>query len=219
MAKIKGIFIYSDYPSSALSIEGIIGYLRNYGFSAEDRRNIFEFLGPTREEAGGLSGKIAGTKVLDISVPLDEIHEPIHGEIDKELKRLTGRGISPGVLYDGLWLQRIFYRIMSKKIPEFKSGFIHVIFTSRLFGTFETKRYHARVMLSGLPSLISTSEIVEAPAKPKEYYWLKAGFIRGGKDIQELDLIYKGKFIEYDDSRITGALGPYVLQSIFYELT
>jgi hypothetical protein len=168
------------------------------------------------------------------------------------------------LLYDGLWLQRIFHKIMAEKVPnEFGSGspksfvrpsahdevpldprssrgyprsrgFIHVIFTSRLFGTFETsgslnilpldhyprsQRYHARVILTGLPSLISTSGIVEAPARPKEYYWLKAGFIQGGKDVKELDLIYKGRFIEYDDPRITSVLGPYVLQAIFYELT
>ncbi|MER3445319.1 MAG: hypothetical protein C4291_00120 [Candidatus Dadabacteria bacterium] len=202
-----------------MSIEKIIDYLRGCGLFAQYRGNIFEFLGPNLEEAIELSGRIAGARILDISAPIDEIREPIHGEIDVELKRLRGNESLLGVLYDGLWLQRIFYKIMSERIPEFKSGYIHIIFTSRLFGTYETGRYHARVILTGLPSLISTSGIVEAPAKPKDYYWLKAGFIRAGKDIQELDLLYRGRFIEYDDSRITKALSPYVLQSVFYEIT
>jgi putative metallopeptidase DUF6775 len=262
MTKIKGIFIYSDYPSKALSIERIIDYLRDYGLFAQYRGNIFEFLDLTAEEAIELSRRVAEGRVSDISAPIDGIREPIYEEIDVELSSLRNGRSSLGVLYDGLWLQRIFHKIMSEKIPEFTSGSIHVIFTSGLFGTFEasdyskslpfdnyhvseekedtdvsamksrrptltyssdmypgSQRYHARVILMGLPSLISTSGIVEAPARPKDYYWLKAGFIRTGKDISDLDLIYKGKFIEYDDSRITEALSPYLLQSVFYELT
>ena len=240
MAKIEGIFIYSDYPSKSLSIPEIINYISCYGVSAEYRGDLFEFLALSKEEALELARRIAGTRVLDITSSLDEISEPIYGEIDLELRMLTGKGSSLGVLYDGLWLQRIFYKIMSEKVPdEFKSGFIHVILTNRLFVTFETggslttlsldprpdrgyprsQRYHTRVVLTGLPSLISTSGIVEAPARPKEYYWLKAGFIQGGKDVRELDLIYKGRFIEYDDPRITRVLRPYILQAIFYELT
>ncbi len=220
MPGIKGIFIYSDYPSKALSIGKVIDFIRSYGLFAQYRGNIFEFLSPTAEEAVELSRRIAGTRVMDISVPIDEIREPIYREIDAELRRLRDDGGHLGVFYDGLWIQRIFYKYMSWKTPEeFKGRYIHVIFTNRLFGTYDAGRYHARVIITGPPSLISTSGIVEAPARPKDYYWLKAGFIRAGKDIGELDLLYRGRFIEYDDSRITEALSPYVLQSVFYEIT
>jgi len=240
MAKIKGIFIYSDHPSKSLSIPEIINYLKYYGFSAQYRGDLFEFLALPKEEALELARRIAGTRVLDITSPLDGIHEPTYGEVEEELAELKGKGSSHGTLYDGLWLQRIFYKIMaSKNLSEFNGSFIQIIFTSRLFVTFETggsrttlpldprpergyrrsQRYHARVVLTGLPSLISTSGIVEAPARPKEYYWLKASFIQAGKDLSELDLIYKGRFIEYEDPRISSVLAPYVLQAIFYELT
>ena len=220
MAKIKGIFIYSDHPSKSLSIPEIINYLRHYGFSAQYRGDVFESLALTKEETVELARRIAGTRVLDITSQLDEIHEPTYGEVGEGLAELKGKGSSLGVLYDGLWLQRIFYKTMASKNPsEFNGSFIQIILTSRLFVTFETNRYHARVLLTGLPSLISTSGIVEAPARPKEYYWLKASFIKGEKDLSELDLIYKGRFIEYDDSRITSVLGSYVLQAIFYEFT
>ena len=273
MAKIKGIFIYSDHPSKSLSIPEIINYLKFYGFSVQYRGDLFEFLALPKEEALELARRIAVTRVLDIESPIDEIREPIYGEIDVELRRLKGEGsyLEVGaigfaempdhhlhygyadsalpttrtihelpLLYDGLWLQRIFYKIMASKNPsDFNGSFIQIIFTSRLFVTFETggslttlpldpqpdrgyprsQRYHARVVLTGLPSLISTSGIVEAPARPKEYYWLKASFIHAGKDLSELDLIYKGRFIEYEDPRISSVLAPYVLQAIFYELT
>lgn len=220
MPQIKEIFIYSDFPSRSLSIQKIIDYLKDYGLNAHDRGNFLEFLDPTKEETLELASRIGGMRVLDISEPIDEIRAPFFGEINVELERLRGKASSIGVLYDGLWLQRVLYKIMAEKFPnDFRSGFIHIIFTSRLFVTFEKRRYHARVVLTGLPSLISTSGIVEAPAKPKEYYWVKAGFIRSGKDIRELDIMYKGKFIEYDDERITEILRAYALQAIFYELT
>src|SRR4030065_2512997 len=139
MAKIEGIFIYSDYPSKSLSIPKIINCLKEYGFSAQYRGDLFEFLPESKDEAFDLARIIAGTRILDITSPLDEIHEPTYEEIDLEISRLTGKGISLGVLYDGLWLQRMFYKNMAEKVPhEFRSGFIHLIFTSRLFGTYET---------------------------------------------------------------------------------
>src|SRR5574341_262441 len=240
MAKIKGIFIYSDHPSKSLSFPEIIKYLSYHGFSAKYRGDLFEFLALHKEEVLELTGRIAGTRVLDIETSLDEIHEPTYGEVEEELAELKGKGSSHGTLYDALWLQRIFYKIMNKKNPsEFNGSFIQIIFTSRLLVTFETggslttlpldprpdrgyprsQRYHARVVLTGVPSLISTSGIVEAPARTNEYYWLKASFIQAGKDLSELDLIYKGRFIEYDDPRISSVLASYVLQAIFYELT
>jgi hypothetical protein len=220
MSQIKRIFVYSDFPSRSLSIQEIIDYLKDYGLTAHDRGNLFKFLDPTTEEALELTNRIGGMRVLDISEPIDEIRAPFFGEINLELERLRGKASSIGVLYDGLWLQRVLYKIMAEKFPnDFRSGSIHIIFTSRLFVTFETRRYHARVVLTGLPSLISTSGIVEAPAKSKEYHWVKAGFIRSGRDIRELDIMYKGKFIEYDDRRITAILRAYALQAVFYELT
>lgn len=228
MVKIKGVFIYSDHPSKALSIKNVIGYLTGCGLPVIDRGNFFESLDLNEDELLKLARKVAGIIVPDMSNPLDEIQEPSYGEIDAELKRIKGSKSYLGVgavhelppLYDGLWLQRVLYGIMSQKIQnEFGSGFIHIIFTSRLFGTFETKRYHARVVLTGIPSLISTSGVVEAPARPKEYYWLKAGLIQSGKDIRELDLMYKGKLVEYDDPRLSQVLRSYALQPIFYEIT
>jgi hypothetical protein len=239
MAKIEGIFLYSDHPSKSLSIPDIVDYMKSRGVPVQYRGNLFEFLALPTNEAYALATRIAGATVLDITSPLDEIREPINGEIDLELKSIKGEEnyVKTGIirenagssqefrhsqlsLYDGLWLQRVFYNIMASKTPfEFNGSFIHVIFTSRLFVTFETKRYHARVVLTGLPSLISTSGIVEAPARPKEYYWLKAGFTQAGRDVDELEQIYKGKFIEYDDPRLTSVLAPYVLQEVFYEMT
>jgi hypothetical protein len=58
---------------------------------------------------------------------------------------------------------------------ELELSHAHVVFTNRLFGTRDESdgRYHMSVSVYGFPSLISTTGIVEAPAKPKEFYELK----------------------------------------------
>jgi hypothetical protein len=71
----------------------------------------------------------------------------------------------------------------------------------------------------GIPSLVSTSGLVEAPAKPREYYYVRGRMVQSGMDISELDNIYKGRFVDYDDPKITSILTSYALQVIFYELT
>lgn len=220
MSLIKQVFIYSDNPSEALSINALVDYLRGLGFDATNRGDLLSFLDLSDEDENEYIKSIIGTRVLDISSPLERPYEPADKGVDTELKKLLKDLKSPEVMFDGFWLQRILYRVMFKRIPgELKSGLVHIIFTGKLFGTFETKRYHARVVLLGIPSIISTSGVVEAPARPREYYWLKAGFIQSGRGIEELDEVFKGRFIEYDDPRITEVLKSYTLQVIFYEAT
>ncbi|HEY7534988.1 MAG TPA: hypothetical protein VH878_03480, partial [Thermodesulfobacteriota bacterium] len=81
MAKIEGIILYSDHPSKSLSIPDIVDYLKSRGFPVKYRGNLFEFLALPTNEAYALATRIAGATVLDITSPLDEIREPINGEI------------------------------------------------------------------------------------------------------------------------------------------
>ena len=105
---------------------------------------------------------------------------------------------------------------------ELDMGHAHVVFTNRLFGTWDEgdRRYHARVSIYGFPSLISTTGIVEAPAKPKEYYALKQGYAALGVPVplEELREKFRGEFIDYDDERLTEVMKGYVMQALFYHL-
>ena len=72
----------------------------------------------------------------------------------------------------------------------------------------------------GIPSLISTTGIVEAPAKPKEFYLLKQQYgLLGGENstIQKLKEKFKGRFIDYEDERLTEIMKGYVMQAIFFQ--
>jgi hypothetical protein len=98
---------------------------------------------------------------------------------------------------------------------------LHIILTNRLTCTFDEndKRYHARAVICANPSIISTTGIIEAPAKPKEYYFEVMKLRTQGLDIESAKEKYKDKFLEYNDKRLTKVLEGYILQVIFYNIT
>jgi hypothetical protein len=64
--------------------------------------------------------------------------------------------------------------------------------------------------------LISSSGIVEGPAKPRDYYY-KLYFFKETRDtMDELTKEYSGQFITYNDPRINEIIEGLVLQSLFY---
>ena len=79
---------------------------------------------------------------------------------------------------------------------------MHIFLTNRLFATWDEheRRYHARVSLYGFPSIISTTGVVEAPARPRQYYLLKQQYEMLKKDLLELKDRFKGHFIDYEDA-------------------
>lgn len=166
-----------------------------------------------------LPEKLAKTRVRDPETPKTDF-DPLYGEINFEERLIQepSRKVS-GVLYDGSRLAKIF----RKFIPEEELNFshLHIVFTNRLFGSWDEndKRYHARVSVYGFPSLISTTGIVEAPAKPKEFYRKKHQLARVGNlasGLEKLKKEFEGRFIDYDDERLTEIMKGYAIQAIFH---
>jgi hypothetical protein len=127
---------------------------------------------------------------------------------EHEFFNLYGR---PVPLYDGFVVQRL----LAQAIPESESGsdHLHIIFTDLLTCTFSEDdwRYHARAVICGTPSMISTTGIVEAPAKPGEFYTQPFA-----KDLKKK---LAGRFIDYGDMRMADTAAGYVLQAAFFFLT
>jgi hypothetical protein len=121
-------------------------------------------------------------------------------------------------LYDGFVMQRIFSEI----IPSEETGLenIHIIFTNLLPCTFNEDdwRYHGRAIICGTPSIVSTTGIVEALAKPREFYLAQIGNVRTNNvNVKEK---FAGRFIDYEDKeKITAASLNYILQAIFFFIT
>jgi hypothetical protein len=204
---IKPVYLYSDHPSKSLSIAKIIEGLDKLNIHCESKGNFFEYLNLNKDEQLELYKKISQTRVDDIErekYRLDTVSE--NHTFDNK------------VLYDGFLFTKVVNKYFMSNLDRPQNN-IYIIFTNRLLCTFENKRYHARVILMGYPTFISTSGLVEAPAKPREYYFLKAQYIAAGKNTGELDEYFKGKYVGYDDPKTTDILLSYTLQAIFYELT
>lgn len=99
-----------------------------------------------------------------------------------------------------------------------------IIITRRLIATIDDadKRIHLRSSVFAYPSVISLSGIVEAPAKPREYYLAKESLTGSGLwELEEAQLKQKlkGRFIDYEDKRLIEVVKGLATQAMFFYLT
>lgn len=224
------VYLYEEPTASTLSLPQLANYLKETVpiFQVEVRDSFLSFHLSRFDERqrktliGRLAEELARAKVRD---PLREERNPspLPGEVDYERRRLADpQAKAFGLLYDGFQMMEALRRLIP---PGERSLFhIHIAFTNQLFGTWDPgdRRYHARVALYGFPSLISTTGLVEAPAKPREYYFLKQQYAALGMQdaaVAALDSQFQGRFIEYDDERLTEVMKGYVMQAIMYNVT
>ena len=218
----KKIILYKEPAISEISIEKLTKFLEdNFPFEVKIEENIFkEFSLKNIKE-------LSNTRITDIKNSFSK-YDSNDTEIEFEEKLCrnssimesttkveNAQEISQVFMYDGFELQKIL-RYLNENDET-----LHVILTNRLTCTFDEndKRYHARAVICANPSIISTTGIVEAPAKPKEYYFEVMKLRTQGLDIKSAKEKYKDKFLEYNDKRLTKVLEGYLLQIIFYNIT
>ncbi|MBT9159254.1 MAG: DUF6775 family putative metallopeptidase [Dehalococcoidia bacterium] len=215
--RVEAILLYDEGTAEQLNIEEIAKYLidKLKRVPVEVRGNPFA---SCREKDSDWARKLASIKIQNAARKL-VISEPLYGEVQYEQRRILGKTRAFGVLYDGFHLLRIFSELIPR--GERAPGFVHIFLTNRLFATWDDgdRRYHARTSVYGLSSVISTTGIVEAPAKPREYYVLKQQYEMLGKDLLELKERFKGSFIDYEDERLTEVVKGYAMQAVFYSST
>ncbi|HEY7080495.1 MAG TPA: DUF6775 family putative metallopeptidase [Nitrososphaeraceae archaeon] len=122
-------------------------------------------------------------------------------------------------------MQRLFEAMIDEN--EANIDHVHIVFEDRLICTFseEDWRYHARTILGGSPSIISTTGIIEAPAKPKEWYikqmQIAAYSICSDDDDENNSNSSNGreKYLNYGEYRINFAAVGYILQALFFFIT
>ncbi len=206
------IFLYSEEEFS----EEIKGYLeRGVRGAAVEMRGDFirHHAGDSTDE---IAAELAGIRVTDVTRPF-EYNEPLYGEIEYEKRVLSGGTRPFGVLYDGTELHGILQSLIAEEERNLDN--VHIILTDRFFGTFDEDdlRYHARVVVCGFPSIISTTGVVEAPAKPREFYIEKQLLGRDEIALEELKKRFEGRFIDYGDPRMPEILKGYAMQAISYQ--
>jgi len=163
---------------------------------------------------------LASSRVKDVSRPFEPF-EPMYGETDYELRALGGDARIGGVVYDGRRVEEILISLL-RSGNELETATI--VMTDRLVSTYsqDDMRHHLRTVMLGFPSIISVPGMVEAPAKPREYYILKQRLESAAGGIFDAELLksaFEGRFLDYGSPEMTEVAKGLALQAILYHLT
>lgn len=187
------------------------------------RKRFISLLIEKEMDVDFIANQFFATKVFDVSDP-KKTYDAFPVEITHEKKLiLESSEKGPVMLYDGFKLLKLFRELHSESESNFKH--LHIIFTNRSIATWDSGdgRYHARTSVYGFPNIISMSGIVEAPAKPREYYVLRKALVASGmaRELveEELKSKFKGRYIDYDDDRMTEIVKGYIMQAFLYHTT
>ena len=205
--KISKIILYDEPTVPEIHLGRLEKFLADtFPIKIETRKDILMDLDDKTYE------KFASIEIFDIKKSFQK-HNPSVKEIQNER---DGTDLSQEMpLYDGIEFQRI----VSELIPhnENRIDILNVVFTNKLTCTFDESdfRYHGRSLVASNPAIISTTGMIEAPAKPKQYYLeLMTGLSK--ERIDETKKKYEGQFLEYHDSRLSEIAEGYLLQTIMY---
>ena len=220
---INHISLYDEGAAPTLDAPAVAAYLRaRTGCEAVAVRAPFLVEHSSAGFEAELASRLARLKVRDVSSPPGE-SQPAYAEVAFERRRLASRDRGPfGVLYDGFAFQLLLRSLMPP--AGVRLDRIHVAFTNRLIGTWDEddRRYHLRAIILGLPAIISTTGLVEAPAKPREFYLARQQLAAAARpEIADALLRekLKGQFLDHDDPRLTEVVKGYAMQAIIYQLT
>ena len=207
--KTRKIILYNEPTVPEIQLKTLEKFLTEiFPVEIEIRENFF------LDSTDNFFEKIASTRIFDLKKQFEKHNASIENiQIEKENKDMSAQ--EEMILYDGFEFQNI----IAEFIPMNENGkdTLHIIFTNKLTCTFDENdfRYHARALIGSNPSIISTTGMIEAPAKPKQYYLdLMINFSKNR--VEEINKKYKGEFLEYHDSRISEITEGYLLQAIIY---
>ena len=191
--KISKIFLYDEPAVQEIQISNLKNFLlKTFHVDVEIKGCIFNNLDVETVE------KISSCRIFEPKIPFKK-HLPNKQEIDFEksvckdsklMEKTTmiedAKRIEDVVMYDGFELQNIIYDVITKNDSE--SNNLHIVFTNRLICTYDTadSRYHGRTVICSNPAIVSTTGMIEAPARPREYYFEAMKYKMQGLDIQDI---------------------------------
>jgi len=182
----------------------------------EIRSKFFEFFkDPTRK----IAYELAASRVFNPLIPFEK-HNPTSEEITFEENSFTNlTNTSNIVMYDGFELKQIIANVIPQS--ESQSDMFHLICTDKLTCTYDYDdyRYHGRAVICSNPAIISTTGMIEAPAKPREYYLKMFETVSQGLNLDVLKNQFREKYLEYHDMKLNEIIKGYAMQALFYYLT
>jgi hypothetical protein len=209
--KISKIILYDEPSVPEIKLKELVNFLQEiFPVIVETRENILSFA------SKDIAPKIAECKIFNLSKDFQK-HVPTEEEILFEESNIQDTSKTENIImYDGFYLQSVLANLISEE--EQAESIFHVFFTNKLTCTYDNNdyRYHGRSLIGSNPAIISTTGIIEAPAKPREYYFdLMTNFTQG-VNVETIKEKYKGTYLEYNDSRLSKIIEGYLLQAIFY---
>ena len=224
--KISKIFLYDEPAVQEIQISNLKNFLlETFHVDVEIKECIFNNLDEKTIE------KISGCRIFERKMEFKK-HTANKQEIDfeksvcKDTKLMentirveNAQRIEDVVMYDGFEVQNIIYNIITEN--DSNPNNLHIVFTNKLTCTYDTadSRYHGRTVICSNPAIISTTGMIEAPARPREYYFEAMKCKTQGLDIQDVKKNYAGKFLDYHDKRLSKIAEGYLLQAVFYYMT
>jgi len=222
--KIKKIILYNEPSVPEIKISKLINFLKDdFPIEITVKSNFFKGL---KENEIKL---LAKTRIFDIynnyqpyevdqkQIILEKTLCENSSYMEKTTRIEDAENINQVVMYDGFEMQKV----IREQINEVENDTLHIIFTNRLTCTFDDSdlRYHGRAVICANPAILSTTGIIEAPAKSKEFYIQAMANKSQGLDITNVKEEHKGEFLEYHDERLSKVIEGYILQIIFYNIT
>ena len=176
--KVSKIFLYDEPAVQEIQISNLKNFLtETFSVDVEIKRCIFNNMSEKTIE------KISGCRIFDPKISFKS-HIPDKQETDfekrvckdtslmeKTIMAEDAERIEDVVMYDAFEIQNIIYDTITENDAE--PGNLHIVFTNKLICTYDTtdSRYHGRTVICSNPAIISTTGMIEAPARPREYYF------------------------------------------------
>jgi len=212
--KISKIFLYDEPSVPELKISALAKFIKyTFGIIVETRKNIFSKASVQHAK------QITSCRIFNTRKPF-EFYNPTKEEIAFEMGTFSDSNRNENiVMYDGFEFQKIVNSLVSKQ--ESNLDQFHIVFTNKLTCTYDYNdyRFHGRAIICSNPTIISTTGIIEAPAKPREYYLELISKMTQGLNVDSVKKKYQGTYLEYHDKRLSSIVEGYVMQGIFYYLT
>lgn len=179
------------------------------GIAVETRLPFFDAF---KIDIESLAADFGAARIFDIfSSSCGAIHES-YAIIGIEKEFIVEKKVVYGVLYDA----RRVAAALRKWIPkdERRLNKHHIVFLDRLIATPGGDKFHARTVYCSFPSIISTLGMIQAPARPKEYYVLR----NANPYIPEEVLLeqFRDRVLTYNDPRITEVAKGLALQTVLW---
>ncbi|MFZ9006159.1 MAG: DUF6775 family putative metallopeptidase [Nitrosopumilaceae archaeon] len=209
--KISKIILYDEPTVPEIQLKKLAEFLqKTFPVEVELRKNILLYSTKDTPQS------IAACKIFNLRKDFEK-HIPTQEEIAfEELNIQDTSNTENIIMYDGFQLHKVLTDLIPKE--ENVRNVFHIFFTNKLTCTYDYNdyRYHGRALIGANPSIISTTGIIEAPAKPREYYFELMKNFTQGVNVELVKEKFKGTYLEYHDSRLSKIIEGYLMQAIFY---